>query len=237
MKKRIGKNTSKKIRICIIYAMVGLVVGYIFYKHIIGAILCSILFTVSSVFTKISKDQNQLHEFRMFLNGIYTELTTGSVMTLAIMNSREALIVMDPTLKQSIEVLMRELGLGQSEKLAWLHFSQALDIKPARQFTKALQVAYDQGSDLRIVVSESITIITDQMDLEMSISVILASKKFEFYVLMVMPILMLMFLGWTDQSYMSVLYVGLAGRIVMSFVLLALIIAYKIGEQIIKIEV
>ncbi|MBN2796016.1 MAG: hypothetical protein JXR88_11460 [Clostridia bacterium] len=228
---------SARFKSIAIHSFIGSWVGFVFYRHIFGCFFVMVLFSVQGYIKKIDNQQGILHEFRMFLNSIYTELTTGSVMQLAVINSAQTMIMMNKILKEAVFTLIGEVSLGQSEKIAWQNFSEKLMLKPAIQFSKGLSMAYEQGSDLRIVVGESIQLITDQMDLDMEMEVLLAAKKFEFYLLMIVPVLLLAFLSWSDMAYMTVLFKDLPGRIIMTLVLICLVVAYKIGEHIIHIEV
>ena len=87
------------------------------------------------------------------------------------------------------------------------------------------------------VLKHTIKSITDEIDLELEIDIIIASKKYEFYGMIGIPFLLMGLLSYSQYAYMRVLYETLLGRIVMTIGLSLMLISYLLGKKIVEIEV
>lgn len=215
----------------------GMVIGYILYRHmIISTVIGLFCSLVLYRFSSKENDRQLKHEFRVFLNSLYTELLVGQSMRNALIRTSQMTPLNNQMLSKGIQGLVAEIELGQSESRAWSHFAEVVPLESTRQFAEILALTYDLGGNIIPIVNESIKIMTDTLEVDLAIEVILSSKKFEFHLMMALPLLLLAALSASDYGYMSVLYETLGGRVVMTILLILMLLAYVIGNKITKLE-
>lgn len=65
----------------------------------------------------------------------------------------------------------------------------------------------------------------------------ISGKKFEFQILMVLPVVMVVFFTATSGDYMAPVFTEWAGRLAMTVAILFFGAAYVVGSKIMKISV
>ena len=79
--------------------------------------------------------------------------------------------------------------------------------------------------------------IARKVEVEIEIATMIAAKRYEQRIMLVIPFLIIGYLRMVNQSYICILYEGVAGRIVMTLCLLAGIISYFWSRKLINIGV
>jgi Flp pilus assembly protein TadB len=185
---------------------------------------------------KTSSEDMILLEFRELLNNIHSELLVGMSFRNAIDMSISMQEYQSNQLNEAVQLLNKSMKFGLSEIKAWQEFSKTMNIRYISEFVRVLEITYNYSGNITEIIQNTIHSISDAIDLTLELSVMIAAKRFEFYMMMVLPVIMLGLLSYSQYDYMSVLYQSTFGRIVMSGVLLSMGIAYIIGKEIIKVE-
>jgi len=112
----------------------------------------------------------------------------------------------------------------------------------AMKLPEKLQKSYKffcRGLDIRVVQIMKTTAagIARKVEVEMEIATMIAAKRYEQRIMLVIPFLIIGYLRMVNQSYICILYEGVAGRIVMTLCLLAGIISYFWSRKLINIGV
>lgn len=224
-----------RLRRVLISVSISIILSLTFYMSIYPALIISpvvyFLLPNKSHFRK-----NDLYAFRNMLNILYSEIIAGK----SFRNSTKVAIsdtkFMDTLFRESVEMMELELNLGMSDLEVWKNFEERLKLDSLTQFILIIDKGYYTG-DLLTIIRRSIQLLSDRLEIEIEINLAIAAKKFEFNTMMISPVVLLAFLTLSNRTYMSMLFETSIGRLVMSFGLISLIIAYKIGDKIIKIEV
>jgi len=132
--------------------------------------------------------------------------------------------------------LNKSLKLGVSDVTAWQQFSSTMDNKYITEFVDVLEVTYAYSGNIVEIIKNTIHTISDAIDLTLELQVMITAKRLEFYMMMLLPVLLLGLLSYSQYGYMSVLYQSILGRIVMTSVLIGMIVSFFIGKEIIKVE-
>jgi len=216
----------------------ALVIAYLFYRSWIG-LLPGIL--VATVIMRMSLKKDGMNKrsyviFKGLLNNIYSELIAGKSFKNAIIASNTSRHE-DHIIYTAFSELAGKMQMNVSDVEAWLQFKEKVNIEVVDQFVFILSHTYKLGGNVTHTIKRSSQIIADQIELDLEIDVLLSAKKFEFYLMMFIPLVIFAMLSLTSDGYMDVLYLTLMGRIVMSLVLLFMTLAYTLGLYLIKIEV
>jgi len=225
-----------KIKLCITKIVIGISLGYVFYRSFLMMLIFSILLLSIPSKEKKSLEGLILLEFKEFLNGIHSELLVGQSFRNAVDLTIILHQVQSESLKESLLFLNKSLKLGVSDVTAWQHFSSTMDNKYITEFVDVLEVTYAYSGNIVEIIKNTIHTISDAIDLTLELQVMIAAKRLEFYMMMLLPILLLGLLSYSQYEYMSVLYQSILGRIVMTSVLIGMTVSFFIGKEIIKVE-
>jgi len=226
----------KHFKIYLIAVTMGCSLGLVFYRSAIMMIIFSAMGIFLASKRKVSSDDLILLEFRDLLNSIHSELLVGMSFRNAIDISIDLQDYQSVKLKEAIQLLNKSMKYGMSDIKAWQEFSNSMDIRYISEFVRVLEVTYNYSGNVTEIIQKSIHSISDAIDLTLELGIMIAAKKFEFYMMMLLPVIMLGLLSYSQYDYMSVLYQSTFGRIVMSCILISMGIAYVIGKEIIKVE-
>lgn len=213
--------------------------AWVYYRHLLGACL---IFSLISLYKRVlarpvNHKPKDVLAFKALLNGIYTELLIGKSFRNALVEARRHLVFEDPRFLQEVDLLIKDIHFQNQEMMAWQRFASAMTLQACDQFVDVLQVTYDYGGQVTQVLKHTIKGLTDQMDLEMEIDIIVFSKRFEFLLMICIPVFMLLVMSYGQYDYMAVLYQTLLGRVVMTLALITQGLAYVIGRHMTEIEV
>ena len=77
----------------------------------------------------------------------------------------------------------------------------------------------------------------DKITIEREIHTITVQKRFEAKILTVIPFLVMLFLQFASPDYLSPMYEGIKGRLLMTAALAGIVLSYVISMKLTKIEV
>lgn len=204
----------------------------IFFKSFLDTLWMSpVLYTIRLKPSNFDREKMLL--LRQFLNQIYSEISIGSSLRLATLSSIKNMMFEElPGLIDFERNLMK--GMGDLE--AWQLFACQIENDSITQFVIILEHAQHSGN-YQTVLKKTTMHMNDRLDMAIDISVAIAAKKFEFYAMMITPIVLLMFLEMSNKAYMQILFESSFGRVTMSVTFLAFLLAFAVGRKIIRIEV
>lgn len=236
-------NRSIEVKEMIIGAILSGVISYVFYKSVIVSVISGLFGMSFTYFNKKAREkavkQKKMESFKELLNSMYSILLSGKSFRNSLELSIDELRDMNESdlLLEDLNQLKLDIHLGTSEIVAWVDFSEKVDIESCYEFVDVLEETYAVGGQITKVINRTCQILSDKIDLYLDLELIISSKKFEFRIMMISPIILLAILSKSNESYMEILYTTIYGRLVMTGVLVAMIFSYIIGKFIIHIEV
>lgn len=106
-----------------------------------------------------------------------------------------------------------------------------------RRFVQILIIASKSGGSLADIIHRTSETMAMRMAINEEIETILAGRKGEFRVMLIVPAGILFYMTLTSPEYMQALYTGFAGRMIMAGVLAVYAAAVLIGRRILDIRV
>lgn len=143
----------------------------------------------------------------------------------------------DAELAKGFEQLDSRIRLNESAEDVLLHFGELCGIEEMVEFANLLRYVRRGSGDVCSVLADCASQMTQNYRTEFEIEGIIAAKRYEYRIMKLMPIFILLFIRFTSYSFVSVLYESGWGKWFMSGCLLIYILAWIIGEYIMKIEV
>lgn len=110
-------------------------------------------------------------------------------------------------------------------------------IEDMEQFGEIFSFAKRSGGDFIAIISNSVTRLTDKMELQREIEIGLSARRMEQRIMNIVPLFILGFMRFSSGGFLDVLYHNPAGIAVMTGCLLVYAGAFLWAEKLIRIEV
>ena len=221
-----------------------MVIGMLFYDSITAGLL---LLCISPYFEdryadhlREKRKENMLGEFKDALYSISASIAAGRQLPRAIEDAASSIgmfigesSILYPELldiakryKQqnaSIEQLLSDLG-------------ERSGIEEIKLFASSCSICRRCGGDLEEVCLKSAYILIEKIEYGKEARAVLAEKKIDTLIMLIMPAAVLFFLNISSYSYIKPLYGSLAGRILMTAALILITIAALWSLKIMRLE-
>lgn len=138
---------------------------------------------------------------------------------------------------QEFELMTHKLNMNQTAEQVLWGFAKRVQQEDVEDFAIVFATSKRMGGDSITILKEAIRMIGDKMEVEREIETMLAAKSMEFQIMCIIPLGMVLYMRFAFPEFLSVLYGGIAGTLLMSVCLLVYILAYYMGRKMIRIEV
>jgi len=179
-------------------------------------------------------------QFKEMLQALSSMLSAGRSVENAFLSLENdlALLLADPRsdLLRELRMIANRLRSGEPLEGLLQDLANRVDLEEVRYFAEAIAVCKRAGGDLVDIVRSTSQLLGEKLEVELELSVLMAQKRFESRILMVMPFLLIGFLGFFAPDYMAPLRQGVGW--VLLFVCLGLLgLVCWWMNRIMKIEV
>ena len=178
-------------------------------------------------------------EFQCFLNEMIAALQTGRSIENAFL---EAIKDTEKYLEQETIFVMEMKKIGGSmsvgeplEKLL-LDFSMRSHLEEMEYFAEVFLIGKRSGGNLIGIMKNTIRMLQERMDAEEELYTILTEKQVEFYLMSIIPLVILLYLRIGANQLLQSLYGNITGICMMSLCLLIYGGCYLYGKRILEID-
>ena len=220
------------------------VLAYLFYNTWIAAIF---MIPVSIFYFHQWRDdicRQKEQEFReQFQNGMQTmasALKVGYSVENAIRETEKdlrTLYVEDSRILQEFGRMIHELEMNFTAEQVLKEMSERIHQEDVENFVTVFATAKRTGGDSISILKNAVKIIGDKIEVEREIQTLLSAKKLEFHVMCVIPLGMVLYMRMAFPEFLSALYGGIPGIILMTACLGVYAFAWRLGSKMIQIEV
>lgn len=190
---------------------------------------------------KIKKQKRELTmQFKSVIESVATTLSAGYSLECAFEEAKKDLSL----IYAKKEHIFRELdsitsGLNMNIPIERLlkNFGQRSCVDDIEDFANVVMVAKKSGGNLVHIIQKTVNRIVDKMMVEEEIETMIAAKKYEEKVMMLMPYGIILYLRWTNEGFFDVLYGNILGAFVMTVFLVVIHIADLWAQKIMEIQV
>ncbi|MFD0682431.1 MULTISPECIES: type II secretion system F family protein [unclassified Paenibacillus] len=220
------------------------IVGYIFYKHIDGALILSFFGLYYPVIRRkelIRKRKSQLQlQFKQALASISSALGAGKSVEIAFQEALLDLRLLYPDpralIVKELETINHRINNGETIENALKDLSERSALEDIQQFTDVFMTCKRTGGNLVHVIRRTSSIIQEKLDIQQDIQVMMSQKRFESKVLAFAPLIVIAVLSFSSPDYMEPMYQG-SGFLIMTVSLIILIGCYAVTKMIMNIKV
>ena len=181
------------------------------------------------------------YQFKDMLYSLSASIAAGRQMPQALTEAADSLSIMygpeEPIMMelQHMKRCIDENNESDSQLLA--DFAARSCCEDIRNFVQVYIICRNTGGDLQQIISRTVSILTDKMNIEREIRAVTAQKKTEGRLIALMPLAMLLLLNLLSPSYIIPLYSGLPGRLIMTGCLGCGLAALFMMERISNVEI
>ncbi|MCM3768622.1 type II secretion system F family protein [Neobacillus niacini] len=221
-------------------------VGFLFYKNLIVALILALL---GFVFPKIRRVQlrdkrkrDLTLQFKNMLFSLSSSLSAGSSVEKALkaVKADLELLYPDPNtyIIRELDLINRRIANGDPIEKVIREFSDRADIDDIQSFSDVFTAATNTGGDLVEIISRTSMIITEKLEIQQEIQVLVAGKRMESNILMVAPLMIIAFMTYASDGYMEPLFAfpG-AGPVIMTLCMAMLCFVFWVIKKIMDIKV
>lgn len=229
----------------ILAAIVIFAVMMVFYENVIIAALFSLLaFKFPKIRTKqiIEKRKKNLNmQFRDMLYSISSSMQAGRSIETAFREAARDMQILYPNpetpIMIEIALIIKALDMNEPIEHTIYAFAVRTHIEDIMNFAEVLNICKRSGGNLVDVVRSTSNVIGDKIETKNEIETLITAKKFESRILSMTPLAMVLILTMTSYDYIGVVFHHPLGIIAMTIAIVMFVIAFFIGEKIMKIEV
>ncbi|MDY2753459.1 MAG: type II secretion system F family protein [Blautia obeum] len=140
-------------------------------------------------------------------------------------------------ISKELQMIVRQLRVHVPMEQILEELSQRAPTEDVRNFVTVFVAAKKSGGNMIAIIQNTANQIGDKMDVKREIDTILASKRYEFRVMSVVPYAIIGYMSLSFPEFMECLYGNILGIGVMTICLVIYLAAYYLGLRIIRIEV
>lgn len=251
-KKEIGKRYYDTYVFCwrdwmeyaIVNLMKGLAVSYLFYDSCRAVVLFipfAILDYRGMKNRKIEAQKAELTmEFKAMMEALVTSLNAGYSLEHAFADAKQDLsLVYEETALIFAELTLILQGLKMNIPLEQLlkDFARRSGIEDIQNFANVVSVAKKSGGNLIRIIGKTVNSISDKLAVEEEIKTMIAAKKLEQRIMMLMPYGIIFYLRIANGEFLEVLYHNGFGIILMTLFLAVIYGADLWAKKIMEIRV
>lgn len=240
---------AKKLTAWIIVSgAIMLVVGYVFYEHILGCILSLLavpLLVKLQMTRDIKKNKNLLLDrFKVFISSMNNSVRIASK---PVETAFEDAVHEMTSLYGDKDIFVKEiqnisisLKNNNSRYLneEFMAFARRTHIQEMVDFANILGICQSKNtSAISRIISDTNTFISDMQEVKAEVKSVVSESHSEFIMIMMCPTAFVFYMNATMGSVLDVLYTTIAGRLMATAVLAINLVCFFVGQRMIEKEV
>ena len=238
------RNSKEWMKFLAIWSVICILFGLLFYKNIFGII---ILLPLGFIYEKIDT-KKQIKTRRETLSNQFTEalhvmsasLGAGTSLEKAIPMCRKQLSELyrpDDYIMRELKLMERQLACNVRVEHIFLDLGKRSGVRDIEEFAEVCAVSKRAGGNIVKVMEHTVKCIDARKSMERDIYTITSGKRLEGHIMDLMLPGILLYLNFSMPEMMQNMYTGIAGRLIMTAVLILYFATFLMMEKITDIKV
>jgi tight adherence protein B len=174
-------------------------------------------------------------QFNDLLEALSVAMRAGNPPAKALISARGDLLLLynessDIITELDIIIALFENAVPLSE--SFHDFAERSGLEDIESFASIFKTIEGKSSRADEIVRQTQSIISDKMEIEMEIETLMTSAKNEMNIMTIMPLVILLILGYVGSGFMGSIYTTTAGNIAATIGLLIFVISVALGRKI-----
>jgi tight adherence protein B len=238
-------SQSEKMMFLFYCGLSLMLISYLFYHSLVLSAIVSCLACPGlkpyRAYQAEKRRKKLKEQFRDLLYSISASVNAGRQMPEALQEAEQSMILIyggeSLIVLELKEMVKRLKEYRESEEEILKDFAFRTCIEDISDFVDIYLTCRETGGDLIKVLTKASEMIMDKIAIEKEIRTITVQKQFEAKILTAIPFLILFFLQLIAPDYLSAMYEGFKGRILMTIALAGIGAAYFWSMKLTRIEV
>jgi len=166
-------------------------------------------------------------------------MRAGNPPAKALQSAREDLLLLyneDSDIIVEVDIIIGLFDNAIQLSDAFYDFAKRSDLEDIESFASIFRTIEGKSSRADEIVRQTQSIIGDKMEIEMEIETLMASAKNEMNIMTVMPLVILLILGYVGAGFMDSIYTTVGGRVAATVGLIIFIVSVAMGRKISSIK-
>ena len=215
-----------------------------FYNSMLLLVITLPLSVVIPFFQKTElikkRKEKLLNEFKDFLRILKSFLEASysvensfalSIKEMTMLNGKDSMMV------KELRSIVAQLKLNKPIDKVFKKFADKTHVEDIIDFSEVFIISKLHGGNISKIISNTINVINDKIEVKIEIDTVTASKRFEQKLMNLLPFLIIIYMNISSSSFLMPLYTTITGRLLMTFALVVYFISVKISKNILDIEV
>lgn len=242
---RYEMNRNETIVFYVVLAITSIAISMLFYRNVI----CAVVFIpFVKKLKQLTEDELNARRRRAFISQFKDELFVLSTAIGAGRSMKDAIGESIPSLREIYGedcILGRELELmyermdkgGENDVQVLYELGITSGVEDVIDFVSVYSICKRTGASLIVAINKAAGVIIDKMTIDKEIREIIKRKEGEGMIILIMPAIIILFLNISSPDYIDPLYSTLAGRLIMTCVIGAVIGIYGLVKRITDIDI
>ncbi len=217
--------------------------SYVFYRSlpVFLAFLPAVLFYPLYIKKDLIplRKRKLLLQFREGLSVLSGSLSAGYSLENAFGESLRELQLLfgsDALIVREFDQIASLISMNVPVERAMDDFAERSGVEEIRNFARILRIAKRSGGALVSIMRHSCDTIGDKIQVKEEILTMTASRRFEQNIMNIAPLLVVVYIDFTNPGFFTVMYTTAVGRIVMTVCLAAYLFSVRLSMKILSIE-
>ena len=231
-------NIKEIIKYFSIIFIISVILSYTFYKSMIATLVFLLpmhfyLKIISRYLVKKRKNDLTV-QFKEFCLSLSASLITGYSLENSIRETYNEMAQMygkESYICKELKLIDSKLKLSITIESCLEDFAIRCEVEEIKLFSEIIKIAKRTGGDIIEIVKDAGNSISQKIEVEREIKIIINSKKQEQMIMNFIPIVMISYVNVTSPDIMEVLYNGVLGRIIMTVCFGLYVFAVYLGNK------
>ena len=223
----------------------GFAVLYIFYKFIPAAVLGGAVTGIVYVFVAEQKAMDKrIRRLRVqffdLLEAMSVAMRAGNPVLKALESAREDLSLIysqQSDIIVELDLIISKFHNAVPLSEAFSDFARRSGLEDVASFASIYATIEGKSSRADEIVRETQQIIADKMEIEMEIDTLMAAAKNEVNIMLFMPLVILLVIGYAGAGFMDAIYTEPVGRLVATGGLIVFLISYCLARKFSSVKI
>lgn len=222
----------------------GMILSFLFYDSYLGLVFALVFsgFDYRELKRKKLKQQKRelISQFNSLMEALVTSLNAGYSLESAFKEAkRDLLLIYEKTslIIKELDVIVTGLKMNIPLEKLLMDFGMRSDSEDIYNFANVIKAAKKSGGNIIHIIQKTVNCISDKISVEEEIETMIAAKKLEETIMMIMPYGILLYLRVTNDGYLDPLYHNPIGIMIMTVFLLLIYLADFWAKKIMEIHV
>ena len=218
---------------------IGFVILFIFYKIVILALAGGVITGIAYIFIE---DQNTVKKRKLslrtqffdLLESMAVSMRAGNPVLMALQNSREDLLLIyreDSDIISELDTILGKFNNAVPLSEAFENLAERSKLEDIASFATIYSTIEGKSSRADEIVRETQQIISDKMEIELEIDTLMTAAKSEVNIMLFMPLIILLVIGYAGAGFMDAIYTTGVGRAVSTGGLLIFITSFLLARK------